>query len=126
HDADNVAPRLYRVKRIAADGTPLSNEFPAGVEPTGPIVAGGGAAWVPVDGGVLRFDPFTGAFRTTVTLPGWHRIRLVRFGDDVYAYPMSEPQLVRLDATSTTPPTILRTDVPLVSVTATPTELWAL
>jgi len=126
HDADNVSPRQYRVKRIAADNTVLSNAFPPGVEPAGPIVAGGGAAWVPVNGGVLRFDPITGAPAKTVPLPGWDRIRLVRFGTDVYAYPMFAPELVRLDATSTSPPPVITTDAPLVSVAATRTALWAL
>ena len=126
HDADNVKDRQYRVKRIAVDGNPQSNAFPRGVEPTGPIVAAGGAAWVPIEGGVLRFDTATGAYRDEVSLPGWNRIRLVRFGNAVYAYSAFQTQLAQLDGTSTAPPAIVSGDASLVSVAATDTGLWAL
>ena len=126
HDADNVKDRQYRVKRIGIDGSPQSNAFPPGFEPNGAIVAGGGAVWVPVDGGVLRFDPTTGAYQDKASLPGWNRIRLVRFGSAVYAYSMGQALLAQLDGTSAAPPSIVSTDAPLVSVVATRTELWAL
>jgi len=113
------------VKRISADGTVQSNEFPPGVEPKGSIAVGGGAAWVPIEGGVLRFDPTTGAYRDRVSLAGWNRIRLVQLGTDVYAYPMFGTQLARLDATAPAP-SIVDTEVSLVSVAATRTGLWAL
>jgi hypothetical protein len=65
----------FRVKRIAVDGAVLSNAVPRGEEPAGDIFAGGGAVWLPVKDGVLRFDPSSGAFAEKVPLstPADHR-----------------------------------------------------
>jgi len=127
HDADNVKDRQYRVKRIGVDGTPVSNAFPRGVEPRGPIVAAGGAAWVPVEHGVLRFDSATGAYVGTVAAPDADRIpRLVRIGRDVYAYSVTGSKLMKLEATTLAPPTVVSTDVSLLSVAATPGDAWAM
>ena len=61
----------FRVKRIAADGSDVSNPVPPPNRPVGPIFAGGGAVWVPVTDGVLRFDTATGAYEGKVALaPG--------------------------------------------------------
>ena len=59
----------FRVKRITADDQHVSNPIPPPNHPAGPIVAGGGAVWVPVTDGVLRFDPATGAYEGKVPLP---------------------------------------------------------
>lgn len=134
HDGDNVAPRLYRVKRIGADGKPVSNQFPPGDVPTGPIVAGGGAAWVPVNDGVLRFDAVTGAYTGEVALPGWQLPRLVAAGGEVYAYssPFSSKggsgllELVPLTGATTTAPEAVRIAEPVVSIAETQRGLWAL
>jgi hypothetical protein len=58
----------FRVKRIAADGSDVSNPVPPPNQPVGPIFAGGGAVWVPVLDGVLRFDTATGAYEGKVAL----------------------------------------------------------
>jgi hypothetical protein len=127
HDGDNVSPRQYRVKRIGADGSVVSNAFPPGVEPTGPIVAGGGAAWVPVEHGVLQFAPATGAYVGTVAPPDAERVpRLVRIGSAVYAYAATGSTLVRLDATTPEAPGATSTDVTLLGIAATPEGAWAL
>jgi hypothetical protein len=134
HDADNVANRQYRVKRIGADGGVASNPFPVGAEPSGPIVAGGGAAWVPVSGGVLRFDAASGAFAEKIVLPGWFRPRLVRVGSDVYAYAspldgkfVADPvDLLRLTPSARGPSIDVRMAVPVVAIVETPTGPWAL
>jgi len=127
HDADNVAPRQYRVKRIGPDGTPSSNAFPAGDEPVGPIVAGGGAAWVPVEHGILRFDATTGAYVGTVAAADSDRVpHLVKIGSDVYAYSMIGSKIFKLDATRPEAPTVASTDTALLSVAATPHGAWAL
>jgi len=59
----------FRVKRITPDGAHVSNPIPPPNQPAGSIVAGGGAVWVPVSDGVLRFDPATGAYNGKVRLP---------------------------------------------------------
>jgi len=127
HDADNVANPQYRVKRIDANGTVLSNAFPPGVEPTGPVVAAGGAAWVPVEHGVLRFDPATGAYTSTVAAPDPDRIpRVVAVGARAYAYSVVGSKLVDLAATAMSEPTVASTDVELLGVAATPVGAWVL
>jgi hypothetical protein len=134
HDADNVANRLFRVKRIGADGAVASNALPVGAEPSGPIVAGGGAAWVPVSGGVLRFDAASGAYAEKIVLPGWVRPRLVRVGSDVYAYAspldgkfVADPvDLLRLTPSARGPSIDVRMTVPVVAIVDTPTGPWAL
>jgi hypothetical protein len=52
----------FRVKRIGPNGDVASNPVPRGEQPAGDIFAGGGAVWVPVTDGVLRFDTATGVF----------------------------------------------------------------
>jgi hypothetical protein len=134
HDADNVANRQYRVKRIGADGAVASNTLPAGAEPSGPIVAGGSAAWVPVSGGVLRFDAASGAFAEKIVLPGWFRPRLVRVGSDVYAYAspldgkfVSDPvDLLRLTPSARGPSIDVRMALPVAAIVDTPAGAWAL
>ena len=59
----------FRVKRITPDDNHVSNAIPPPNHPVGSIVAGGGAVWVPVTDGVLRFDPATGAYEGKVALP---------------------------------------------------------
>ncbi len=59
----------FRVKRITADDQHVSNPIPPPNQPAGPIVAGGGAVWVPVTDGVLRFDPATGVYEGKVRMP---------------------------------------------------------
>jgi hypothetical protein len=132
HDGTNVASRSYRVKRVVDGEEPATNEFPPGEEPVGPIVAAAGAAWVPVDGGVLRFDATTGAYAERVELPGWRLPQLLQAGSDVYVYnPATRPgdgsalgQIVRLVAGA--PPTIVRTGIAPWSVTASANGAWAL
>jgi hypothetical protein len=58
----------FRVKRITPDDNHVSNPIPPPNQPAGPIVAGGGAVWVPVTDGVLRFDPATGEYAGKVPL----------------------------------------------------------
>jgi hypothetical protein len=131
HDGTNVATRLYRVKRIAPDNEVRSNEFPPDEAPTGSIVAAAGAAWVPVDGGVLRFDAATGSFVEKVELAGWRLPQLVQAGSEVYAYnPLMRPgdgsalgQVARLSIGAS--PTIVRTGIAPLSVTASGNGAWA-
>jgi hypothetical protein len=134
HDADNVANRQYRVKRIAGDSDVASNPFPAGAVPSGPIFVGGGAAWVPVSGGVLRFDAASGAYAEKIVLPGWFSPRLVRVGSDVYAYAspldgkfVADPvDLLRLTPSARGPSIDVHMTVPVVAIVDTPTGPWAL
>jgi hypothetical protein len=58
----------FRIKRIGPDGTVVSNAVPPGAVPAGDLVAAGGGVWLPVEDGVLRFDPVTGAFAARVPL----------------------------------------------------------
>lgn len=69
-DKDVLAPPdpEFRVKRIGPNGAVDSNEIPRGEQPTGRIFAGGGAVWVPVTDGVLRFDTATGDYAGKVLL----------------------------------------------------------
>ncbi len=59
----------FRVKRIAPDGSDVSNAVPPPNRPVGSISASGGAVWVPVADGVLRFDPATGQYAGKIPLP---------------------------------------------------------
>ncbi|HZP28380.1 MAG TPA: hypothetical protein VFC99_05475 [Acidimicrobiia bacterium] len=64
----------FRVKRIAAGGDHVSNPIPPPNRPAGPLVAGGGAVWVPVTDGVLHFDATAGDYRGKIALaPAGHR-----------------------------------------------------
>jgi hypothetical protein len=94
------ADQRFRVKRIAGDGTVTSNPVPAGEEPIGSIAAGGGGIWVPVRGGVLRFDLATGAFSAKVPLP-FAEQRAIAVGGKG-AYVSDGAALRRLDPTSDT------------------------
>jgi hypothetical protein len=70
HDKEVLGPEdpEFRVKRLGADGTVVSNAVPPGEQPVGRIAAGGGGVWVPVRDGVLRFDTVTGAYAGKVAL----------------------------------------------------------
>jgi hypothetical protein len=88
----------FRVKRVAGDGTLVSNPVPAGEEPSGTIAAGGGAVWVPVRDGVLRFDLVTGAFGSKIPLPPAER-RAIAVGGKA-AYVSDGTAVLRLDPTT--------------------------
>jgi hypothetical protein len=90
----------FRVKRIAGDGTVVSHPVPAGEEPNGQIVAGGGGIWVPVQDGVLRFDLITGAFAGKVPLATGEPHAITVGGKA--AYVSDGPAVLRLDPGSET------------------------
>jgi hypothetical protein len=95
---DGPTDARFRVKRIAGDGTVASNPVPPGEEPSGTIAAGGGAVWVPVRDGVLRYDLTTGAFAAKVPLAPAER-RAVAVGGKA-AYVSDGAAVLRLDPTS--------------------------
>ena len=106
HDKTVIGPEdfEFRVKRIGPDGTPVSNPIPAGEQPVGGIVAGGGGVWVPVRDGVLRFDPATGAFASKIALSTVTDRRAVSAAGK-FVYATDGLDLVRLDpATATATP----------------------
>ena len=90
----------FRVKRIASDNSDVSNPVPPPNQPVGAIVAGGGAVWVPVRDGVLRFDPATGAYAGKVPLPDAGRRGVAVVGKAAYA--TVDSTLGRLDPGSDT------------------------
>jgi hypothetical protein len=87
----------FRVKRIAANDNYVSNPIPPPNQPAGPLVAGGGAVWVPVTDGVLRFDPASGAFAGKVPLQTTTDRRGVALLGKGAAYVTDGTTLVRLD-----------------------------
>jgi hypothetical protein len=91
----------FRVKRVAPDGTVVSNAVPPAEEPTGEIVAGGGGVWVPVRDGVLRFDPVSGAHMSKVSLSPAARRGIATGAKAVYV--TSGTALYRLDPASDQP-----------------------
>jgi hypothetical protein len=91
----------FRVKRVAPDGTVISNAVPPAEEPTGEIVAAGGGVWVPVRDGVLRFDPVSGAHVSRVSLPPAASRGIAAGAKAVYV--TSGTSLYRLDPASDRP-----------------------
>jgi hypothetical protein len=91
----------FRVKRIAPDGSVVSNAVPPAAEPRGEVVAGGGGVWVPVRDGVLRFDPVSGAHVSTITLPAAPTSGIVAAGKAVYV--ATGDAVYRLDPASAEP-----------------------
>ena len=87
----------FRVKRITADDNHVSNPIPPPNHPAGPLVAAGGAVWVPVTDGVLRFDAVTGAYAGKVALPTTTDRRGVALLGKGSAYVTDGTTLRRLD-----------------------------
>ncbi len=92
----------FRVKRIGSIGQPRSNAVPRGEQPVGDLFAGGGAVWLPVTDGVLRFDPATGEYRGKIQLtPGAAHRAIAVVGKAPYV--TDGGSLRALDAASATP-----------------------
>jgi hypothetical protein len=99
----------YRVKRITPDDQHVSNPITPPDQPAGPIVAGGGAVWVPVTDGVLRFDPATGAYAGKVRLPTVAARRGVALLGKGAAYVTDGVTIRRLDPASDATPAVDQT-----------------
>jgi hypothetical protein len=94
----------FRVKRITADDNHVSNPIPPPNHPAGTLVAGGGAVWVPVTDGVLRFDAVSGAYAGKVALPTATDRRGVALLGKGFAYVTDGTTLRRLDPGSDATP----------------------
>jgi len=90
----------FRVKRIGPAGDVTSAAVPPGERPVGAIVAGGGGVWVPVAGGVLRFDPASGAYAGRIALPPANRRSVLALGKGVSA--TTDTGVARLDPSGMT------------------------
>jgi hypothetical protein len=104
HDKTVIGPEDFewRVKRIGPNNSVASNPVPAGEQPAGDIVAGGGGVWVPVRDGVLRFDPATGKFAGKVKLSTVTDRRAVSVSGK-FTYATDGLDNVRLDPASNVP-----------------------
>jgi hypothetical protein len=104
----------FRVKRITPDDNHVSNPIPPPNQPAGPLVAGGGAVWVPVTDGVLRFDPASGAFAGKTPLAVSDRRGIALLGKGA-AYVTDGTTVRRLDpGSATTPPVAVAFDDPSI------------
>jgi hypothetical protein len=95
----------FRVKRITPDDNHVSNPIPPPNQPAGPLVAGGGAVWVPVTDGVLRFDPASGAFAGKTALAASDRRGVALLGKGA-AYVTDGTTVRRLDPGSDSTPAV--------------------
>ena len=119
---DGPTDARFRVKRVAGDGTVASNPVPPGEEPSGTIAAGGGAVWVPVRDGVLRYDLTTGAFAAKIPLAPAERRAIAVGGKATYV--SDGAAVLRLDPTSSAaaPAGARPSATPVLGLTSSPRD----
>jgi hypothetical protein len=72
------------LKRIPAVGDPTSQILPLNADPVGPVVAVGGAVWIPVHDGVLQYD-VSGNYVRAISLPDAAHRWVAQVGKFAYA-----------------------------------------